>query len=196
MDSAPSRVFISNFPGDFSDPIDPDEIDAPRDAHPPSIPQMGDLHLPFDEAIKKLEGSVGFNLKPDQRRALEELHIGSDLCLIATTKTIIFTGYHTLLKPEAGALTIIISPLKAIENDQAADLRKLGSNCRPFVVVGETNTPENRRDIALGKYTHIWISAEAVLGDLAEKKSQEYKPNKSRNVTRWSGCEYEDRGAA
>ena len=50
------------------------------------------------------------------------------------------------------------------------------------------------RDITLGKYTHIWISAEAVLGDLVEKKSQEYKPNKSRKVTRWSGCEYEDRG--
>jgi superfamily II DNA helicase RecQ len=75
-----------------------------------------------------------------------------------------------------------------------ADLWKLGSNCRPFVVVGDTNTAENRRDIALGKYTHIWISAEAVLGDLVEKKSQEYKPNKSRKVTRWSGCEYEDRG--
>ena len=84
--------------------------------------------------------------------------------------------------------------LKAIENGQAADLWKLGSNCRPFVVMGDTNTPENRRDIALGKYTHIWISAEAVLGDLVEKKSQEYKPNKSRKVTRWSGCEYEDRG--
>ena len=37
--------------------------------------------------------------------------------------------------------------------------------------VGDTNTVENRRDIALGKYTHIWISAEAVLGDLVEKKS-------------------------
>ena len=197
MDSAPSRVSISNFPGDFSDPIDPDDFDAPRDAHPPSIPQMGDLHLPFDEAIKKLEGLLGFNLKPGQRKALEELHMGSDLCLIAATgfgKTIVFTGYYTLFKPEAGALTIIVSPLKAIENGQAADLWKLGSNCRPFVVVGDTNTAENRRDIALGKYTHIWISAETVLGDLVEKKSQEYKPNKSRKVTRWSGCEYEDRG--
>ena len=29
------------------------------DAHPPSIPQMGDLQLPFDEAIKQLEGLVG-----------------------------------------------------------------------------------------------------------------------------------------
>ena len=46
----------------------------------PSIPQMGDLRLPFDEAIKKLEGLAGFNLKPDQRRALEELYMGSDLC--------------------------------------------------------------------------------------------------------------------
>jgi superfamily II DNA helicase RecQ len=199
MDLAPSRVSISIFPSDFSDPIDPDEFEAPRDAPPSSIPQMGDLYLLFDEAVKKLEGLVGFNLKPDQQRALKELYMSSDLCLVAATgfgKTIVFTGYHTLLKPDAGAITIIISPLKAIENGQAADLRKLGSNYRLFVVVGETNTSENRHDIALGKYTHIWISAEAILGDLVEKKgqSQEHKPNKRRKVTRWPGCEYEDRG--
>ena len=78
--------------------------------------------------------------------------MGSDLCLIAATagfgKTIVFTGYYTLFKPEARALTIIVSPLKAIENGQAADLWKLGSNCRPFVVMGDTNTPKNCRDIA------------------------------------------------
>jgi hypothetical protein len=52
--------------------------------------------------------------------------MGSDLCLITATgfgKTI-FTGYYTLFKPEAGALTIIVSPLKATENGQAADLWK------------------------------------------------------------------------
>src|SRR5487761_117613 len=115
MGSAPLRISISNFPGDFTDPVDPDDFDAPRDAHPPNIPQLGDLHLPFDDAINKLEGLVGFNLKPGQRKALEELYMGSDLCLIAATgfgKTIciVFTGYYTLFKPEAGALTIIVSP--------------------------------------------------------------------------------------
>ena len=59
MDAVPSQVSISNFPCDFSDPIDLDEFETPRDAHPPSIPQMGDLQLPFDEAIKQLEGLVG-----------------------------------------------------------------------------------------------------------------------------------------
>ena len=45
----------------------------------------------------------------------------------------------------------------------------------------ETSTPEDRRDITLGKYTYIWISAEAIPGDLAEKgPSQDYKPNKKR----------------
>ena len=37
IDSALSRVSISNFLGDFSYSIDPDEFDAPRDAHPPYI---------------------------------------------------------------------------------------------------------------------------------------------------------------
>jgi hypothetical protein len=63
MDSAPSHVSVSNFPGNFSDPIDPDEFDAPCDTHPPSISQMGDLYLPFDEAVKRLEWLVGFSLK-------------------------------------------------------------------------------------------------------------------------------------
>jgi hypothetical protein len=34
-----------------------------------------------------------------------------------------------------------------------------GSWVRIVVVVGGTNTPENRRDIALGKYTHIFFSS-------------------------------------
>ena len=59
---------------------------------------MGDSYLPFNEAIEKLEGLVGFNLKPDQQRALKQLYMGSDLCLIyiAATgfgKTIVYTGY-------------------------------------------------------------------------------------------------------
>jgi hypothetical protein len=52
-----------------------------------SIPQMGDLQLPFDDTVKKLEGLVGFNLKFDQQRAPKELHIGSDLCLGASLGT-------------------------------------------------------------------------------------------------------------
>ena len=50
MDSAPSRLSISIFPGDFSDLIDPDEFETSRDAPPPSTPQMGDSYLPFNEA--------------------------------------------------------------------------------------------------------------------------------------------------
>jgi hypothetical protein len=46
------------------------------------MPQMGDSHLPFHEAEKKLEGLIGINLKPDQQRGLKELHMGSNLCLI------------------------------------------------------------------------------------------------------------------
>ena len=66
IDLAPSRVSISKFPGDFSDPIGLDHFEASRDAYLPSILQMGDLQLPFDDSVKKLEGLVGFNLKPDQ----------------------------------------------------------------------------------------------------------------------------------
>ena len=91
MDLAPSRVSISKFSGDFRDPIDPDHFEASRDAatYLASIQvlQMGDLQLPFNDAVKKLEGLVGFNLKPDEQRALKELHIGSDLCLGASLGT-------------------------------------------------------------------------------------------------------------
>jgi superfamily II DNA or RNA helicase len=79
---------------------------------------MGESYLPFDEPIKKLEGSVGFDLKPGQQRAPKELYMSSDLCLITATgfgKTIVSTGYHTLLKPEAGAITIILSTLSHMQ---------------------------------------------------------------------------------
>ena len=66
----------------------------------------------FDEATKKLEGLISFSLNPGQRRAPYGLRFVSH----SFGKTVVFTGYHTLLKPEAGALTIIVSSLKAIEN--------------------------------------------------------------------------------
>ena len=54
MDPAPSQVSISNFPGDFSDPIDLDEFEIPRDAHPPSIGNEFPLgHVSWHQARKE-----------------------------------------------------------------------------------------------------------------------------------------------
>jgi predicted ATPase with chaperone activity len=50
------------------------------------------------------------------------------ILLVAKTgfgKTLIFTGFHLLLPPSKRAITLIISPLMAIEQDQALDLQRL-----------------------------------------------------------------------
>ena len=67
----------------------------------------------------------------------------------------------------AKAVTLIISPLLAIEQDQAEELvKRFGNSYKPFAVNGGTTTSMNRHAIARGEYTHVWVSAEIVLGDL------------------------------
>lgn len=88
------------------------------------------------------------------------------------------TGYLALLQPGAGkSVTIILSPLKAIENGQARELtEQFGDLFKPFVLDGESNTASNCRSIAQGEYTHVWTSAEIAIGLLGEKKSKNEKP--------------------
>ena len=77
-----------------------------------------------------------------------EIARGIDTLLVAKTgfgKTLIFTGFHLLLPASKRAITLIISPLMAIEQDQALDLNRLfGGACLPLVGDGKNNTPEVR----------------------------------------------------
>ena len=55
-----------------------------------------------------------------QKLALSRLHGGIDILLVAKTgfgKTLIFIGFHLLLSASKRAITLIISPLIAIEQD-------------------------------------------------------------------------------
>jgi hypothetical protein len=54
----------------------------------------------------------------------------------------IFTGFHLLPPASKRAITLIISPLMAIEQDQALDLNRLfGNACLPLAVDRKNNTP-------------------------------------------------------
>jgi hypothetical protein len=91
--------------------------------------------------------------------------------------------FHLLSPPSKRAITLIISPLMAIEQDQALDLQRLfGNTCLPLVVDGKNNTPEVRHSIIMGNYTHIWVSAEVALGDLMPGKSKKSKQTRRRVI--------------
>jgi hypothetical protein len=65
---------------------------------------MGDSHLPFHEAVKKLEGLIGINLKPDQQRALKDLYMGSDLCLIKEVTKGMLTKYELISQADISTM--------------------------------------------------------------------------------------------
>jgi hypothetical protein len=80
-------------------------------------------------------------------------------------------------------------PLKAIQQDQSTALQKeLGKQFRPFVLDGESNTPEQRHEIATGAYTHIWLSAEVAIGDSCDTLE------KRRAISKRFSSGYEDHG--
>jgi len=80
------------------------------------------------------------------------------LILIARTgfgKSLVFQAVALL----RGGVTLIITPLLAIEEEQVADLKKLGGFA-PVALNGLTNTPKLLQDIQNGLYSHIFLSPE------------------------------------
>jgi hypothetical protein len=70
---------------------------------------------------------VKHGLKDGQRTALLDLYFGNDAILVARTgygKTHVIIGYHATLDPNTRPITLIISPLKAIEQGQARESRE------------------------------------------------------------------------
>ena len=174
MDSPPSNRQDDFLFSNFSDPFAFLRSSPPAQETPHPTDPLSNSQLPFDQAITSLEAKIGFKLKPGQREALEKLYNHEDVLLVAKTgygKTTIFTGFHEMFDKKARAITLIISPLKAIENSQVDDITQLGREYQGFVLNGETNTVKNRHDIARGRYTHVWTSAEIALGDTVCERS-------------------------
>lgn len=186
MDS-PSSNHQNNFLfSNFSDPFAFLRSSPPAQETSHPTDPLSNSQLPFDQAITSLEAKIGFNLKPGQLEALEKLYNHEDVLLVAKTgfgKTTIFTGFHEMFDKKARAITLIISPLKAIQNSQAEDTAQLGREYQGFVLNGETNTVKNRHDIARGGYTHIWTSAEIALGDIVVKKVPQKESRKTKETS-------------
>jgi DEAD/DEAH box helicase len=125
---------------------------------------------PFDRRIRELAALTRLTLRPGQVQALQSLAEGKDVVLVAKTgygKTLIFTGYNLLTPPTIRPITLFISSLVAIEQDQAEELKnRFGARAVPTVLDGKNNTAELRGETARGSYTHVWASAEVVLVDL------------------------------
>ena len=80
----------------------------------------------FDDRIRELEALTRLTLRPGQVQTLQSLAEGKDVVLAAKTgygKTQIFTGYNFLTPLAIRLITLIISPLVAIEQDQAKELK-------------------------------------------------------------------------
>jgi superfamily II DNA helicase RecQ len=109
----------------FSSPAFDDEP-IPPDAADNVVPNEAEYldNCPLDEGLQLLHDKTGVQLRNGQKWALSRLHGGIDTLLVAKTgfgNTLIFTGFHLLLLASKRAITLIISPLMAIEQDQALD---------------------------------------------------------------------------
>ena len=95
----------------------------------------------FDDRIRELEALTRLTLRPGQVQVLQLFAEGKDvLVLVAKTgygKTLIFTGYNFLMPPAIRPITLITSPLVAIEQDQAEELKnRFGAYSSPVVLDG------------------------------------------------------------
>ena len=168
--STPNYLYTAEL-CDFSDPFDAPTTSAQAIPTPPECPTIDNFRRPYNEAIKVVEGRTGFRLRDGQQESLNKLYNGDDVVLVAATgygKTTVFTGFHDMFTESARAVTLIVSPLQAIENGQLKELAQLGRDLRPFILDGTNNNAKNRHDIARGDYTHVWLTAEVLLGELCE----------------------------
>lgn len=106
------------------------------------------------------------DLKPrdQQVEVLKNLEEGFDTVLKAPCgfgKTLIFQVFG-LLHRRQPAITVVISPLKAIQRDQCAETATY-VGARPVVLNGDSNSPALRARIQAGEYTHIWVSPEVAI---------------------------------
>lgn len=125
-----------------------------------------------------MSGTTGLELREGQLLALQVLYNGRNVLLVAKTgygKTLVMRGYHALLQPGERSVTLVISPLNAIENGQAQEPTERFDVAmfKSFVLNGESKTPTNRSAIARGEYRHVWTSAETAIGSSSEKREDE-----------------------
>src|SRR6266850_7905845 len=108
----------------FSSPafdVQPTPPNATDNTAPNNAEYLDDRSL--NEGLQLLCDRTYVQLRDGQKWALSRLHRLIDILLVAKTgfgKTLIFTGFHLLLPPSKRAITLIISPLMAIEQDQAS----------------------------------------------------------------------------
>jgi len=119
----PSELITSFEP--FSSSPPPPDPEAANPAVLPATPGPDAILQTWgDDAITRVGELAGYDLRPGQISALQELSSGQDSILVARTgygKTLVMMGYHFMCQPDIRPLTLILSPLKAIENGQARE---------------------------------------------------------------------------
>ena len=108
------------------------------------------------DIIQCVEQLWGINIRREQAAAIRRVMIKrGDLIVIAKTgwgKSILFQAAPLICQSEPG-IALIIMPIRQLENEQC-DKINLVKGARAIVLHGDNNTPDLRRSIGSGYYTH------------------------------------------
>ncbi|RDX45839.1 P-loop containing nucleoside triphosphate hydrolase protein [Lentinus brumalis] len=119
---------------------------------------------------------------PEQLDLAECMLLGLDATSIAGTgwgKTLTFV--LPLFVPQSkGKMVIIVSPLNALEDDQAERFKKMG--LKAVALNGDTNTPELLKDIEKGTYDVILVGPKLLTGERSTVRDLLSKPHFNRRV--------------
>ncbi|RDX41374.1 P-loop containing nucleoside triphosphate hydrolase protein [Lentinus brumalis] len=141
-----------------------------------------DSHATRQTMIDECQKRASVTPYPEQLDLAECMLLGLDVTSIAGTgwgKTLTFV--LPLFVPESkGKIVVIVSPLNALEADQAARFQKMGLTA--IALNGETHTPEVMKDIAKGTYSVIIVGPKLLTGDKSELRDLLSQPRFQKKV--------------
>jgi len=116
-----------------------------------SNPLAMEVKAAFD--VEKVKFGITFDVKDEQLKAAKSVLEGRNVLVLLPTgygKTLCFV-IPTVVKNEESPITLIISPLTALMNDQMQCLSKWG-----MTVAKLEPLPDMERDVINGKYSVCW----------------------------------------
>ncbi|KAI0681656.1 P-loop containing nucleoside triphosphate hydrolase protein [Cerioporus squamosus] len=141
-----------------------------------------DSHATRQTMIEQCRERADVTPYPEQLDLAECMLLGLDATSIASTgwgKTLTFV--LPLFVPESkGKIVIIVSPLNALEADQAARFQKMGLEA--IALNGETHTPEVLKKVAKGAYSVILVGPKLLTGEESALRDLLSQPQFNKKV--------------
>lgn len=136
----------------------------PSMAKPTTAALAADHH----KAISAAATSLGYTLKPEQERGLQEFVAGKDVFISLPTgfgKSLCYILlpriFDTLREVDRKSITLVVSPLIALMKDQVATITALGLSAT-YVTDKKSMTHSVRQGLRNGEYQITFVSPEAL----------------------------------